>query len=465
MLATTTTAHAQDDDALAAELAVPGGLRAQDVVRAVVESSFDRRARLAEIEAARADVDRATLALVPRVGLSASYMRLSEIEAPTLGFVAAPVDQTQGGVIEPGSPLVSVPISFPVLLDQTQVRAQLVVPVSDYFLRVLPGRDAAEHVVHAGEATLEATEARLALEAEQLYWGWARARLSLVVARTGLSSAEAHRDDAQRVFDAGLATGADVSRAEAQVAAMRELVDTTEHLRDALADRLRTVMHVSTIPDAIGDTLPDAPALHASRRSVHEPGDTAIDDAVAGALERRAELRAIGAQVEALEAQRIVQDAALVPRLDVIGEVLLANPNPRFVPAQERFETTWAVGAQVSWQLADALSADPSRRALESRIAAARASRESIEEGVRAEIVDADRQRRDAVSAMTSRHAQVDAAERALRQASEVFRAGRGTGLPVIDAQTLLVRARLELLNARIDLAVADARWRRAIEE
>jgi hypothetical protein len=42
---------------------------------------------------------------------------------------------------------------------------------------------------------------------------------------------------------------------------------------------------------------------------------------------------------------------------------------------------------------------------------------------------------------------------------------GRGNSLVVIDAQTLLVRARLDLLAARIDHRIAEARRRRAIGE
>jgi outer membrane protein TolC len=86
-------------------------------------------------------------------------------------------------------------------------------------------------------------------------------------------------------------------------------------------------------------------------------------------------------------------------------------------------------------------------------------------EGIRAEVVDAHRALADATLATETRQAQVHAAERALEQASAVYRVGRGNSLVVIDAQTLLVRARLDLLAARIDHRIAEARRRRAIGE
>jgi outer membrane protein TolC len=87
-----------------------------------------------------------------------------------------------------------------------------------------------------------------------------------------------------------------------------------------------------------------------------------------------------------------------------------------------------------------------------------------VREGIRAEVVDAYRAILDARVARVSRQAQVNAAERTLELASSVYRAGRGTSLVVMDAPTLLVRARLDLLAARIEDRIAHARFRRATE-
>jgi outer membrane protein TolC len=431
-------------------LGVSGGLHAADVVQAVIETSHDRRARVADLAAARAENDRATYGFVPRVGVSIGYARLSEITAPTLGVIAAPADQGTRGLIPAGAPLVAVPLQFPVILDQTQLRAQVVIPVTDYFLRVMPAQDAAEQGADAAEALVEVTERRLALEAETL-WSWARVSLSVVVAEQALATAEAHREDAEHLVRAGVVLESDRARAEAQVAGMEELVGTTAHARDAASDRLRTIMHVDRLADGVGDHL-DPASTSAS-----------LEDDVTAALATRSELRALDAQLGANEAQRTIQLAGMIPRVDVVGEAVLANPNPRYVPQTARFDFTWQIGAQASWQLADALGADVSQRTLEARIDAIRESRDVAREGIRAEVVDAHRALADAALAAQTREAQVHAAERALDQASAVYRVGRGNSLVVIDAQTLLVRARLEMLAARIDHRIAEARRRRAI--
>jgi outer membrane protein len=445
-------AAAQDHDP-SAELGVEGGLRSSTVVERALTTSTDRARALAEVSAARTEVDRATLAFVPRLGLSASYTRLSDIDPPLLGYVAAPAAQT-GGAIEPGAALVSIPLSFPSVVDQTAFRAELAIPASDYFLRVAPARAAAEHGVDAAEEGVDAAERRIALEAETLYWNWVRARLAIGVARQARARAEAHLADTESLVDVGIGIEADRARASAQVASMTALAENAEHLRDAIADRLRTIMHVRSIPDAIGDAIDERPS---------EPVD--VDASVRRAIARRSDLRAIDARVAALDSQRTAVTAAYFPRVDVVGEVLVANPNPRYVPSQEEFATTWAVGVRASWQLADTLAAIPTEAGLDAQIAAARHARAALAEGIRAEIVDARRRLADAGSNIARSDEAMVLAERTLAVASDVYRSGRGTSLAVIDAQTLLVQAEFDRISARVDRELARASLRRAIEE
>lgn len=210
-------------------------------------------------------------------------------------------------------------------------------------------------------------------------------------------------------------------------------------------------MHVSRLPQGIGDRL--EPTAAPSR----------LEDDVSLAIAQRAELRALDAQLAATDAQRTIQLAAMLPRVDLVAEALVANPNPRYVPQSDRFDFTWQLSAQASWQLADTLGAEASQRAIDARVEGLRANRELLREGIRAELVDAHRALADAELASRTRDAQVSAAERTLEQASHVYRVGRGNSLVVIDAQTLLVRARLDLLGAHIDRRVAEVRRRRAI--
>src|SRR5690606_39965592 len=60
---------------------VPGGLTAEVVAERSLASSHTVRARLAELDAARARLDQTTAQFFPRLTLRASYTRLSPVSA------------------------------------------------------------------------------------------------------------------------------------------------------------------------------------------------------------------------------------------------------------------------------------------------------------------------------------------------------------------------------------------------
>lgn len=450
--ATTGAPETASADRFADLVSVEGGLHADEVARAVRTTSPDLAARRRDVDIARAELDRIWLQYVPRVSLGASYVRLSDIEAPSAGVIAAPADQTQMGLLPSGTPLVGVAFQFPVILDQVQARAQLAIPVSDYLLRVHPGEEAARDAIEATDAAAEIAGRGLDLEARLLYLQWVRVRLSARLADEALERARSHTEDARRLIAAGLGIELDLARTTAQVGALEADRAALAHLDTMIRDRLRTLMHAASIPDAIGDALPEPTARAFDL-------DALVDDA----LERLPETRALAHEERAVRHQLDVARAGYWPRLDLVAEALLANPNPRFVPNQARFDVTWAVGAQLNFVVNDALATEPSMRALEARVAAIEERSRSLRDGVRARIADAIRQHDDAAASYEARTSSLRAAELTYRLASQAYRAGRGTSLELVDAQTLATRARLDLLTTRIDGASAEARLANAL--
>jgi hypothetical protein len=93
---------ARNDQTLDAKITelmnVSGGLTAEQVGKRAEETSFDLKARQAEIAAAAAEVDKAMVGYFPRLSLTGSYRRLSPIEIPSLGVLTGPVRSRTRGV-------------------------------------------------------------------------------------------------------------------------------------------------------------------------------------------------------------------------------------------------------------------------------------------------------------------------------------------------------------------------------
>lgn len=443
------------DARLSSMLAQPGGLTADAVAAAAARTSFDVRARRDELSAAAAGVEQAWLAYIPRLGLTARYSRLSPLDPANLGtLVAAP--GVGAGPVPQGTQLVSVPLSIPFLTDTFVTQATLSIPLTDYLVRVPQSVASSREAERAADATARATALRVASEGRVAYYTWVRARLQTAVAEQAREQARAHLADVRHAFDVGSASRADVLRVESQVASADLLVERAETLDAVTLDRVRTAMHrdgggALTIGE---DVRSDVPVT---------AGDESLEPLVQEAYGTRLELRALDAQASSLRSGASAARAGMFPRVDALGDVTYANPNPRIFPQRDVWTATWSVGVSLTWSPNDLLAGRAAGRAGDARASGVESQREALRDGVRAEVVGAWQAAREARAAVASTAQSLAAAEEGYRVRRALFREGRATTAERIDSETDLTRARLEAINARIDQRVARVRLEHAV--
>jgi outer membrane protein TolC len=443
------------DASLAESIDVAHGLQADEAARRAVATSPDVRARDESYLAAEEARSQAGREFVPRLSGSARYMRLSPIDQPEAGtIVVAP--NAPPGVLPAGTPLANAPLSFPVLLNQTTLQAQLSVPVSDYLLRLSERHEAAKEGSAAARLQAEAMRLIVATNARVAYYDWIRSRLQVTVAEKSLATARGHVTDATSALAAGVGSQADVLRAESMVASSELLVARAESATAKAEDRLRTLMHLrSRDLGKVGEDV----------RADPPPFDAAggVEALVAEAIERRREIRALGHTAASLRQQAAVARAGFLPRLDGVAETTVANPNPRIFPVQNEFRSTWSVGAVLSWSTSDLLAAGPATRAAEAKEREALAQRRALSDQVRAEVVDGYRALEESRVALASARRGVAAAEEGHRVRLALYRVGRATGTEMSDAESELTSSRFGLVNAYIDARLARVRLTHAV--
>ncbi len=441
-------------DLIAREVGTSGGLTADEVARRTAKASPSVRARNEELVAAAAEVDRATAAYVPNVTLTGSYMRLSDTGGGSAGnIVAAP--SAAAGPIPPGTPLVNVPLSFETPLNQYSFQASITVPVSDYFLRVHPLREAAKYGEVAAGEEARAERLRVAADARLAYYDWVRARLNVIVAEQSLAQARGHLADAQTGFSAGSLSQADVLRFEAEVARSELLVTTSKNLSDLTEEQLRTSMQDRTRREYhIGEDV---------REPAPTKNTTRLPELWVEADRSRPELRAIDAQRSALERSTSADRAAYVPRLDLIGSATYANPNSRVFPQEEAFRGSWEAGARLSWTISDVPGTAATVRGDEARARALTADRAAFSDQIRMQVMSAFQDREKARIAEQTTIRRLRSAEESYRTRRLLFQNGRATTVELLDAETELTRARLDAVDARIDGRVAEVRLAYAV--
>src|SRR5262245_56442730 len=178
-------AHVEPRDPAALLTGKAGGLTAARVAEQAVVTSFAAAQKAQEVEAAVANLDRALYDFMPRLSGQVSYYRLSEVESPSLGtLVVAP--GAAPGPLAPDQALVAAPLSFDSPQNSTTFSSSLTLPLSDYVLRLIPARAAAQARLNGSRESLSATERKTAYDARALYYDWVRAELEAAAAAQNL---------------------------------------------------------------------------------------------------------------------------------------------------------------------------------------------------------------------------------------------------------------------------------------
>lgn len=464
--------HSGDSQAVAADavttpstieglVGVAFGLRADVVAARAVATSPDLAAKRAEVVAAATEVDRAMWAYLPKLTGTARYTRLSEVEqAAASGNIVFSQNEGPIGADNPAQGVALALGDNP--LNQYTFSVGLTVPISDYFLRLSQGHDAAKHDQRAAALDEEASRARASADARLTYYAWARARLQRSVSEESLAQSKQHLADVLAAEEAGSSSRADVMRVKSQLAQSELLVRRSQNLEDATLDLLRTVMHEKgNASFQIGEDLREgANALGGPRV---QAGARQIDALLADAMERRPEVRALEASADGLRRRGDAVRASYLPRLDAIGDLTYANPNQRQFPQTAEFTGTWSAGVQLSWTFSDIPGALAQKDGFDAKVQKLEADRAALADAIRKDIASAVQSLRDATAAVETYAVGLASAEESYRTRRELFKVGRATSAELTDAETDLTRARLDAVGSQVDVRTARVKLSYAI--
>jgi outer membrane protein TolC len=174
-------------------------------------------------------------------------------------------------------------------------------------------------------------------------------------------------------------------------------------------------------------------------------------------------MRAFERSDAALRAQRTATESTGLPRLDAFGNGYVANPSPRIFPQREEWKATWDVGVQLTWSPNDLGGSDASTRAIDAERRKLDAERATVKDTLRDEISAAVVATQEAAAEAESADRGLSAAEESYRVRRELFELGRATQVELVDAETDVLRARLEMIQARVDARVARVQLEHAV--
>jgi outer membrane protein TolC len=425
-----------------------GGLTAEQVASKAQASSFAAEQKRHDVESAAAQLDKALYDFFPRLSLSGSYARLSKVDSAPLGNI---VLSPGAGPVTPGQTLFATPLAFQSLQNSTSFSAALGVPLTDYVFRLFQAHAAAEAQLQSSQASLEASRRKAAYDARALYYDWVRAELNASVSQQNLELSLENLERVKALEAADSASQADVARVEATAASSELVLVQAKNLALLQRERIGIAMHDGERRDyAIGEDFTQAPTARPE-----------LDD-IAGltraAFQQRPELRALSLSAIAYEKQADAARSIAYPRLDASAQAGYANPNSRYFPQKDEFNSSWQLGVQLSYAPNDTLSGLSQSRAAQAKAKAAAAQRADLSDAVRTEVTDAVLSHRNAVASLSSSARRLTAAETSYRARRERFLADKATTVELTEAQTELFNAKLEAVAAQVSVRAARAR-------
>lgn len=400
--------------------AAPSLVSFEEAVRAAVALGRDVRIAARDVRIAEEGKTRASAGRLPRVDAGADFTALSE----------------QPAIIMQGMEVNTA--------DQNIFRARVTAEQTIYdFGRTGSRVDQADARFEGAGLQEALARERQALDAVSAFLSALRAEEIRKVAEESLATAREHRRVAGNQYELGVVARNDVLAADVQVANAEGAVVSTGNQVEIARSRLALRMGMPG----------DRSAVPAQGPYPVPPGALPpFEESLRAALAGRSELRGQDALIREGEAQAAAAKSEFAPTL--FGQGGFSYENNSFNPNPSVFSIV--LGGKVN--LFSGFSDDAARRQALLAVDRRREGKEKLRDEISLEVKAAHLAVGEAEKRKSIAEVAVARAEENLRIQNDRYKEGLAISTEVLDAQTLLTRARVDLQNSGFDLS--ESRYR-----
>ena len=388
------------------------GMKAQD--QDVMGSDMDKRAQFAQ--------------MLPKIDLSYGYLRYQDVQTVKLPL---------------GPTTVSVPLTSKGNYELDVQAKQILFAGGALYNSYL----IAKNDEFAAKINREAYARNLKLLVIDAYYAVIRARQQRELAKSNVSSVKSHLDVANAFFGQGMIPKNDLLEAQVQYADSEQQLITADNAVKIAESNLNLLLVRNLMEDVNIDTeIPVSPL------------EISFDQSLATALETRQEIRTTKLQIDNSEKGISIARSYFMPSVAAtLGYENLKGTDPTL-----RYDT-WKTGVGLNWNLFEGGEGYWNYHKAQYMNVKAGYLLESLKNQVTLEV-------KNSYLNIQEAQARLQVAEKAIAQAEEYVRIEKdrynlqvATTTDVLTAQTLLVRAQDNYINARADQARAKAALRAAM--
>ncbi len=406
----------------------------EDAIQTGLKNSKTLDASSMKVVAAEARSKEVFAGLLPAVKFNASYRRLSEVDP-----------------FEINTPFGNLVVS-PSILDNYTTQLTVSQPLFAG-LRLISSSKIADKNYEASKEDFQKDQSDLIYNIQNAYWNLFKAEQMKKVIDENLEMIQAHVNDATNLLNAGLLTQNDKLKLEVQLSdAQLKQLDASNNVRLAMIG----LNNVLSIP-----LTTEIEIASEVKRSEADFGE--LNTLVNAAIEERPEVKAAKLRVKAAEYGVTAARAGWYPQISVSGNLYYSRPNQRIVPAEDKFNSTWDVGVNLSMSIWDWLTTAHQTEQAKAQLAQGIDALGIVKDGVSLEVnqyylLVNQSKRRIELSELT-----VKQAEENMRVTSERFKGGTALSTDAIDAEVSLLSAKINYTNSLVDFELSKARLKKAL--
>jgi outer membrane protein TolC len=420
------TLSAQEKLQLTVEEAVRIGIENSNQLHASQMNALYNDARWSEVNTDR----------LPSLKLNANYTRLSEIDPYTLN-----------------TPAGSFEIS-PNIVDNYNIQLSLTQPIFTGF-RLESNSNIAEYNTLASQESYNYDKQTLINNIKSSYWNYFRTMKLKEAVDENVKQVEAHLNDAQNLFDQGLATKSDLLKVKVQLSeAQLRQIDAKNNVQ--LANK--SLNNVLNLP--LSTEIVIASELSSAVDSVRS-----LNELTERAYNNRSDLKAAEYKVNSSESAITLAQSGWWPQIYLNGNFYYLNPNQRYFPVEEEFKDSWDASVTFQFDLWNWNKSGHQTDEAEALNEQAKDQYQIIKDAIALEVNQNYLNLLRETERMSVSEFNVEQAEENYRVTSELFKQGLILNSELLDAEVALLVARVGYIQSLVDYEIAKANLEKSIGE
>ncbi|RPI71837.1 MAG: TolC family protein [Ignavibacteriales bacterium] len=389
-----------------------------------LKNSKDLKISGSKVSSSQAKISEVNSQMLPKLSLSASYTRLSDI--PPFEII---------------TPLSPNPIKlYDILLNNYNFKLSLQQPLFTGF-RLSSLKNAAEFNSKSFEVEYDEEVNNAAFNIYTSFWNYFKAQQILKLVDENLSQMELHLEDTKNFLDNGLVTLNDLLKLEV------EYSNTTLKKIDA---ENSVELSRAAFNKSIGIEINAPSTLHSKEinSSQHEYD---FDEILNEAKQNRNTLKSVEYKILALEENIDASRGGWFPSIFLFGNFYYSNPNPRILPPEDKFNDTWDIGVGLSWDLWNwGFTSSQTRQAEETKYQA-ELLLSKLNDAVEMEVYQSYLNYKKSLEKINVIQKSVEQAEENYRITKEKYNSQLATSSDLIDAEISLLLGKTNLTHALVD--------------